>query len=98
LNAKDQNSNDYSLTLARGIGVLEIFSLEVAEVTTSEAAEIIGISRAAARRLLLTLTTLGYLKQTKSAFQLTDKISTVDQGFLARNNRGIRATAEVIDL
>ena len=90
--------NDYSLTLVRGIQVLEIFSPEVAAITTSETAKIVGISRAAARRLLLTLTTLGYLKQTKSAFQLTDKISTIGQGLLARNDQWMRATAEVIDL
>ena len=93
-----ENLNDFSLTLARGIQVLEIFSPEKKVVTTSEASEIIGISRAATRRLLLTLTTLGYLDQSKSAFSLTGKVATIGQGLLARQDQWIQATAMVLDL
>ena len=82
MNTVKENLNDFSLTLARGIQVLEIFSPERKVVTTSEASEIIGISRAATRRLLLTLTTLGYLDQSKSAFSLTGKVATIGQGLL----------------
>jgi len=91
-------SNDFSLTLSRGIQILEIFSPETPEVTTSEVAERIGISRAAVRRLLLTLTTMGYLKQSKSNFSLTDKIATIGHGHIARQARWASATADVIEL
>jgi IclR family pca regulon transcriptional regulator len=94
----DQDTNSYSLTLARGIKVLEIFGLARKSITTSEAAEIVGISRAAARRLLLTLVSLGYVEQRKSIFTLTDKILTIGQGMLARSNDWLQATALVIEL
>lgn len=95
---KDPRANDYSITLARGIRVLEIFRPNLSEVTTSEVAELVGVSRAAARRLLLTLTTLGYLKQSKSSFRLTNKIWTIGQGILAWKDQWHHATAEVIEL
>lgn len=93
-----ESSNNFSLTLARGMRVLEIFSPQIKAVTTSEVAHLIGISRAAARRLLLTLTKLGYLEQTKSAFSLTDKIASIGQGLLARQDRWLRATTYVVEL
>ena len=94
----EQDTNSYSLTLARGIKVLEMFGLTRKAITTSEAAEFVGISRAAARRLLLTLGSLGYLEQSKSVFSLTDKILSIGQGMLARSNDWLQATALVIEL
>lgn len=94
----EQDTNSYSLTLARGIKVLEMFGLTRKAITTSEAAEFVGISRAAARRLLLTLVSLGYLEQSKSVFSLTDKILSIGQGMLARSNDWLQATALVIEL
>jgi IclR family pca regulon transcriptional regulator len=46
----------------------------------------------------LTLVSLGYLEQSKSSFVLTDKIATIGQGALARDNRWLGATARVIEL
>ena len=91
-------SNDFSLTLARGFQILEIFSPEVKAVTTAEAAGRIGISRAAARRLLLTLLELGYVERKKSSFQLSDKILLIGKGLLAHNNKWVVATSEIINL
>src|SRR5690606_20122169 len=79
----EEQGNDYSLSLARGMRILEIFTPEVRSVTTSEAADFVGISRAAARRFLLTLVNLGYLEQSKSSFLLTEKIATIGQGAFA---------------
>ena len=94
----EQDTNSYSLTLARGIKALEMFGLTRKAITTSEAAEFVGISRAAARRLLLTLVSLGYLEQSKSVFSLTDKILSIGQGMLAQSNDWLQATALVIEL
>ena len=98
MDSERKNSNDFSLTLARGIQVLEVFSPERKVVTTSEVAETVGISRAAARRLLLTFTSLGYLEQTKSAFSLTGKIASIGQGLLARQDQWMQATSMVLEL
>ena len=67
-------------------------------MTTSEVAELVGISRAAARRLLLTFTSLGYLEQTKSSFGLTGKIASIGQGLLARQDQWTQATEMVLEL
>tara|TARA_B100001115_G_C15799788_1_gene395391 strand:+ start:454 stop:1227 length:774 start_codon:yes stop_codon:yes gene_type:complete len=98
LDISEKNTNDFSLTLVRGIKVLEIFSPEKKVVTTREVAELVGISRAAARRLLLTFTALGYLEQTNSSFGLTGKIASIGQGLLARQDKWTQATAMVLEL
>ena len=90
--------NDFSLTLSRGIQVLEIFSPALPAVTTSEVAQRLGVSRAAARRFLLTLTKLGYLDQTRAHFSLTEKIATIGQGQLARQDRWAGAVQDVLEL
>ena len=93
-----EQANDFSLTLARGLQVLELFSPALPAVTTSETAQHLGISRAAARRFLLTLAKLGYLEQTKANFSLTGKSATIGQGGLARQDRWTSATSDVLEL
>jgi len=91
-------TNDFSLTLARGLQVLEAFSSDAPTLTTSEVAERLGLSRAAARRFLLTLVRLGYLDQSRSNFSLTDKIAALGQGPLARQEEWASATPIVLEL
>lgn len=93
-----QSSSDHSLTLERGIRILEVFTPEIKAITTREAAQNVGISRAAARRLLLTLADLGYLSQEKGAFRLTGKIMTIGQGVLAREDRWLKVAGVVIEM
>lgn len=93
-----QGTHDISLTLSRGLKVLEIFSPDIQVITTTEAADHIGISRAAARRLLLTLTELGYLKQEKGAFRLTTKVLSIGQGILVREDRWLQAASLVVEI
>lgn len=90
--------NDFSLTLARGLEVLELFGPETPAATTSEVALRLGISRAAARRFLLTLTTLGYLARTKANFSLTEKVLALGQGGLAHQDRWADAVPHVLEL
>ena len=61
-------------SLERGLAVLRAFSLERPALTISEVAEKTGLSRATARRLLLTLQGLGYVDQTRRDFQLTRQV------------------------
>jgi IclR family pca regulon transcriptional regulator len=93
-----KSQSDRSLTLKRGIRILELFSPETSVITTTEAANAIGISRAAARRLLLTLNDTGYLSQEKGAFRLTEKIMSIGQGSFAREERWTKATGIVVDI
>ncbi|SFK54125.1 IclR family transcriptional regulator domain-containing protein [Falsiroseomonas stagni] len=52
---------DYVQSLDRGLAVIRAFGADRPRLTLSEAAAQAGISRAAARRLLLTLQALGYV-------------------------------------
>jgi len=66
-------------TLAKGLAVLGAFGRQRPTMTLSEAAEIAELSRAAARRVLRTLTVLGYVEQNGRVFSLSPRI--VDLGF-----------------
>jgi IclR family transcriptional regulator, pca regulon regulatory protein len=60
--------------LAKGLAVLEAFSHEVPKLTISDAARATGLSRAAARRCLMTLVELGYLAFDEKFFTPTPRV------------------------
>ncbi len=67
--------------LAKGMAILECFDADNPEMTLSEVARRVGLSPAAARRSLITLTTLGYVGQHAKRFHLRPKIMTLGAGF-----------------
>ena len=66
-------------SFARGLEVIRSFSARAPEQTLSEVAARTGLTRAGARRILLTLQTLGYLESDGRLFRLTPRI--LDLGF-----------------
>ena len=60
--------------MAKGMAVLESFDTQRQRLNATLAAERAGITRAAARRHLLTLTHLGYLETDGSYFWLAAKV------------------------
>lgn len=70
-------------TLAKGLAVLASFGEQRPEMTLSEAAEITGLSRAAARRVLLTLSALGYVAQSGRRFSLAPRILELGFAYLS---------------
>ena len=66
-------------SFARGLAVIRSFSAEAPDQTLTEVAEKTGLTRAGARRILLTLQTLAYVEQQDKRFRLTPKI--LDLGF-----------------
>jgi IclR family pca regulon transcriptional regulator len=66
-------------TLAKGLAVLGSFGREHPVMTLSEAAKAADLSRATARRVLNTLTKLGYVEQNGRDFVLAPRI--LDLGF-----------------
>ena len=58
------SSRDFVNSLARGLDVLRTFSNDSQAMTLSEVANKANMSRAGARRLLLTLVELGYACKT----------------------------------
>lgn len=69
----------YVQSFARGLGVIRSFSAKAPQQTLSEVAQRTGLTRAGARRILLTLEGLGYVESQGRLFRLTPKI--LDLGF-----------------
>jgi IclR family pca regulon transcriptional regulator len=78
-----ENRSDFVNSLAKGLAVIACFDAINPELTISEVAELNDLSRASARRILLTLTTLGYVKERGSKYSLSPKTLSLGYGFLA---------------
>ncbi|EHL24233.1 IclR family transcriptional regulator [Acidovorax sp. NO-1] len=77
---KDHKPSDsYVQSFARGLEVIRSFSAATPEQTLSEVAAQTGLTRAGARRILLTLQTLGYVATDGKLFRLSPRI--LDLGF-----------------
>jgi len=70
-------------SLARGLAVIRAFDAQHAELTLSEVARICKLTRAAARRFLLTLADLGYVRTDGRLFSLTPRVLELGYAFLS---------------
>lgn len=78
--ASDVRPGDaYVQSFARGLEVIRSFSANAPRQTLTEVAGRTGLTRAGARRILLTLQTLGYVESDGRQFALTPRI--LDLGF-----------------
>lgn len=71
-------------SLARGMEVLRAFGAANDRMTIAEAAKVTGLTRAGARRILLTLEKLGYVRSDGRHYSLTARVLELGQGFLAQ--------------
>ena len=76
-------SPDYIQSLDRGLQVLRAFNRERSRCTLSEIAAQIGLSRAVARRSLLTLQHLGYVAAQGRHFFLTPRVLELGYSYLS---------------
>ncbi|MEV4069451.1 IclR family transcriptional regulator C-terminal domain-containing protein [Nonomuraea fuscirosea] len=74
---------DHVQSLARGLAVIRAFSATEPELTLSQVARATGLSRAAARRFLLTLTDLGYVRSDGRLFALTPRVLELGYAYLS---------------
>lgn len=74
---------DYIAGMAKGLAVLESFDTERQRLNATLAAQRAGLTRAAARRHLLTLAHLGYLESDGSYFWLAPKVLRFSGSYLA---------------
>ena len=79
-------NKDFLKTLDRGLAVIKSFDADSPRMTLSELARKNNMSRASARRFLLTLQSLGYVIKVDDSFQLTAKILEVGHKFLSNLN------------
>jgi IclR family pca regulon transcriptional regulator len=78
-----ENRSDFVNSLAKGLAVIACFDSAHPELTISEVAELNDLSRASARRILLTLTALGYVRERGAKYSLSPKTLSLGYGFLA---------------
>jgi IclR family pca regulon transcriptional regulator len=76
-------NGDFIQSLERGLAVINSFSREHNPQTLSEVAGRTGLTRATARRILLTLRDLGYVQQRGRDFSLTPKVLDLGYSFLS---------------
>lgn len=79
----DKRSGDFIQSLERGLAVINSFARERRAQTLSEVAQHTGLTRATARRVLLTLAELGYVQQDSRSFTLTPKVLDLGYSFLS---------------
>ncbi len=91
-NLKEQLGHDYVQSLDRGLAVIRCFSADTPSLTLSEIAEATELTRATARRLLLTLQGLGYVRSQGRSFSLTTQVLSL--GYTYLSSLGIGELAE----
>lgn len=70
-------------SLERGLAVIKAFNAGSPELTLSDVAKATGLTRAAARRFLLTLADLGYVRTDGKYFSLTARVLELGYAFLS---------------
>lgn len=70
-------------SLERGLMVVRAFSAEHPSMTLSEVARVTDLTRAAARRFLLTLVDLGYVRTDGRLFSLTPRVLELGYAYVA---------------
>jgi IclR family pca regulon transcriptional regulator len=73
---------DFVEALARGLDVLTCFDSDHREMSLSEVATAAGLARPTARRLLLTLEELGFVRSCGGTFALTPKVLTLGMAYV----------------
>src|SRR5690348_12364790 len=73
---------DFVESLARGLDVLACFDVDHRTMSLSEVATAAGLARPTARRLLLTLEELGFVRSADGGFALTPKVLTLGMAYV----------------
>ena len=73
---------DFVEALARGLDVLACFDVDHRSLSLTEVATAVGLARPTARRLLLTLEELGFVRSSGGAFRLTPKVLTLGMAYV----------------
>lgn len=75
--------NGFVQSLARGLAVIGAFDAERPAMSLSEVARQTQLTRATARRFLLTLESLGYVRSDGRRFELTPKVLSLGYSYLS---------------
>lgn len=79
---RDQTGPDFIEALARGLDVIRAFKPNQLTMSLSEVASAAGLARPTARRILLTLEELGYVRSTGGMFALTPRVLDLGMAYI----------------
>ncbi len=88
------DDRDFVTALASGLEVILAFDEAHPRMTLSEVASRTGMNRARARRFLLTLHALGYVRKQQRHFELAPKVLSLGYAFLSANQLPQRDPAD----
>jgi IclR family pca regulon transcriptional regulator len=77
------NRSDFVQSLERGLAVIRAFDAEHRDLRLSDVAASTGLTRAAARRFLLTLVDLGYVRLEDGRFSLRPRVLDLGYAYLS---------------
>jgi IclR family pca regulon transcriptional regulator len=75
--------SEFVQTLEKGLHVIRCFNEETPTRTLADVAKAVGLTRAAARRLVLTLEVMGYVERSGKSFRLSPRILELGYSYLA---------------
>ena len=78
-----ERDHDFVQSLERGLSVLRCFSADHPALTLSDVARLTGLTRATARRLLLTFERLGYMRNDGRLFELTPLVLDLGYAYIS---------------
>lgn len=84
----DASTGTFLQGLERGLAVIRAFSAAAPSLTLSEVARSVGITPATARRILLTLEELGYVRNDNRRFSLTPRVLALGWAYLSSLDLG----------
>ena len=79
----DDEGRDFVQSLDRGLAVLRAFDRDHPSLTLSDVARLTDLTRATARRLLLTLVSLGYASTDGKYFELTPMVLDLGHAYVS---------------
>jgi IclR family pca regulon transcriptional regulator len=80
---REETDPDFVEALARGLAIITSFSPTATALSVSDAAARTGLPRPTARRLLMTLEALGYVRSRKGVYMLTTKVLELGTTYIA---------------
>lgn len=89
---------DFAQTLARGLACLEALAAAAKPQSVSEVALAMNVHRASARRILLTLQSLGYVSEDRGLFVSAPKVLSLGRGMLGKSSLWSAVAPKVVEL
>lgn len=95
---RESTSPDFIEAIARGLDVIKAFTPEHSPLSLSEVAQLTGLARPTARRILITLSELGYVRSDGGMYTLTTRVLELGMAYIGSSNIWELVRPHLIDL